>query len=61
MDVNGLIGNTENLRLKVALKQAWPFIKHLKHRDKCQAGCSPCLNCDADKFEKEFPWIKDLK
>lgn len=51
----------ENLRLKVALKQAWPFIEHLQHRAPCQAGYMKCLNCDADKFAKEFPWIKNMK
>jgi hypothetical protein len=59
-EINKLIGNTENLRLRVALKQAWFFIEHLKHRGKCQAGCSKCLNCEADKFHKEFPWVKNL-
>lgn len=50
----------ENFRLRVALKQAWPFVEHLQHRAKCQAGCAKCLNCEADRFAKEFPWIKNL-
>lgn len=62
MVIENMLQEMENLRLRVALKQAWPFIEHLKHRERCQGRYPyPCLNCRADKFDQEFPWVKELK